>query len=109
MYVESRRDIIQKFEVGTMRKGAIVLRRFKEALTEKKLLKGVKYYLADNQLKSVSPEDLFAALQKAFNEDFPGNSLDIDSMMTPWLELRGYPVVTVSRSEHGLTFKQETF
>ena len=108
-YVETRQDIEMKFGWIARYKGAIVLRMFKEALGDETFLKGVRYYLNDNQYQSVSPKDLFEGLQKAFDEDFPGINLNIESMMTPWLELHGYPIVTVSRSENGITLRQDTF
>lgn len=108
-YVEAPHEIQFKFDFLTYNKAAVLLRMFKEALTDATFTKGIRYYLADNQYQSVSPEDLHAALQKAHDEDFPGNNLDIGAMMHPWFELSGFPVVTVSRNVDGLHLTQERF
>ena len=61
------------------------------------------------QFGSASPEDLFNGLQQAYDEDFPGNDLNIGQLMDTWLNFAGYPVVTVRRVDGNLVLSQEGF
>lgn len=108
-YAESRDQIRARFNFITYQKAALVLRMFQEALTDTTWTKGLAYFLIERRLQSATPEDVFAGLQQAYDEDFPPGSLDVGEMMNPWLNLRGYPVVTVSRTEQGLVVTQEGF
>lgn len=108
MYVESPFAIRGKFDTTTYRKGAIVLKMLKDALSEKIFLNGIKIYLNEMQFKSVSPEDLYRALQQAYDEAFPGNDLKIEDLMQTWTNSKGLPIVTVSRSENGLLLTQDS-
>ncbi|CRK91767.1 CLUMA_CG005399, isoform A [Clunio marinus] len=108
-YVEAPQDVINKFDFNTYFKGAIVLRMFLETLTESTWTKGVSNYLNDMQFDSASPEDLYVGLQRAFDEDFPNDSLDVAAMMRPWFEIRGYPILIVSHSDQGVLLTQEGF
>lgn len=108
-YAETRDQIRARFNFITYQKAALVLRMFQEALTDATWTKGLSYYLLERRLQSATPDDVFAGLQQAFDEDFPVRSVDVGAMMDPWLNLRGYPVVTVRRTELGLMVTQEGF
>lgn len=108
-YADSRDEIRARFNFITYQKAALVLRMFQEALTDATWTKGLTYFLIERRLQSATPEDVFTGLQQAYDEDFPERSLDVGAMMNPWLNLRGYPVVTVSRTENGLVVTQEGF
>ena len=79
----------------------------KDSVTEEVFIQGVKYYLDEMQFKSASPENLFASIQKAYDEAFPGTGLNINELMQTWTNFPGIPIVTVSRSENGLMLTQE--
>lgn len=108
-YAESRGEITRKFDRLNLIKGAVVLRMFKDAITDDTFNKGLSNYLTARQNQTATPEDLFAGLQQAYDEDFPDAPIDIAEMMSPWLDFTGFPVVTVSRSENGLSLTQEGF
>lgn len=108
-YAETPEEINGKFNFGTFIKGAILLRMFREGMTTPTWNKGLRYYILDRQFDNALPEDLFASLQRSFDEDFPGSGLNFAEIMTPWFDLEGYPVVTVTRNEQGLHFSQEGF
>ncbi|CRL01570.1 CLUMA_CG014426, isoform A [Clunio marinus] len=108
-YPESDQEIIRKFDVPDEVKGAIILRMLKEALGDEIFTEGVREYLLDMQYKSASPDDLFRNVQKVYDVLSPGNNVDLGLMMTPWLEVSGFPLLTVQRTENGLKLKQETF
>ena len=86
-----------------------MLRMFQAALTEEVFLLGVKNYLNEMQLKSATPEDLYEAMQRAWDEINPQRPLDVAQMMRPWFDQPGIPLVTVSRTSSGLRLTQEEF
>lgn len=108
-WVDSPADTQSRWNFITFNKAAIILRMFMEALTAETYHKGIESYIEEMQMQSATPDDLAAGLQRAFDEDFPGNDLDIQQMMHPWLNLGGYPVVTVMRNSQGLVLTQRTF
>jgi hypothetical protein len=67
-------------------------------LTPETFAKGIKYYLTAMQHKAATPADLHRALQKAYDEDFPENGINIDELMRTWEALKGYPVIRVEKS-----------
>lgn len=97
-YVETPGDIVKKFDIISYQKGGCVLRMFQEALTVPAFTKGVNYYLIDMYLKMAAPIDLHRNLQKAYDEVFPGNNLNIASVMETWEDQAGYPEVNVAHS-----------
>lgn len=110
-YVESPAEINAKaYDVlVTHYKGAFILFMFYLGIQPRTFRKGVVYYLEDRAYNSATPSDLHAGLQRAYDEDYPGSDVDIDAIMSPWENLRGYPVVTVSIDGDTLTFTQEGF
>jgi hypothetical protein len=77
---------------------AMVMDTFNEALTPATFAKGIKYYLTAMQYKAATPADLHRALQQAYDEDFPGNGIDIDEAMRTWEDQTEFPVITVEKS-----------
>lgn len=57
---------------------------FQESLTPSTFSKGLNYYLNDNYLQSATPQKLHAGLQRAYDEDYPRNPLNIDMLMGMW-------------------------
>lgn len=109
VYVEAPEDIRGKFDFITYFKGALVLRMFHEAFGEPTWRKGLSYYVRSMAFESATPEDLFAGLQIAYDEDYPGKDDSVDALMRPWLDLNGFPVVTVNRTADGLIVSQQGF
>lgn len=109
VYVEAPEDIRGKFDFITYFKGAIVLRMFHEAFTEPTWRKGCSYFIRNRAFQTARPEDLYAGLQTAYDEDYPGNNDSVDDLMRPWLELNGFPVVTINRTADGLIVSQQGF
>lgn len=83
-YTEIPAELWNKFGAIGYQKSGCVLRMFQEALTIPTFAKGLNYYLTENYLKTATPQHLHASLQRAYNEDFPGNSIDIDLLMGMW-------------------------
>lgn len=55
-----------------------------------------------------TPENRFAGLQIAYDEDYPEND-SVDALMRPWLNFNGFPVVTINRTVDGLLVSQTGF
>lgn len=110
-YVESPNEINDKAYdvIVTHYKAAFILFMTMSMMQQVTFEKGIKYYLEDRAFNSVTPDDLHNALQRAYDEDNPESDVDIATIMWPWENLRGYPVVTVSIENDKLTFKQEGF
>lgn len=108
-YVETPNDIRNKFGTISYRKGGSFLRMFQEALTVPTFTKGLNYYLTEMYLQAATPQDLHRNLQKAYDEDFPGNNLNLDEVMSTWEVQAGYPLITVSKTATAYTFTQSRF
>lgn len=108
-YVEAPEDIRGKFDFITYFKGALVLRMFHEAFGEPTWRKGLSFFTNRNAFQSATPEDLYSALQIAYDEDYPENDESVDDLMRPWLDVNGYPVVTINRTADGLRVSQQGF
>jgi aminopeptidase N len=83
-YTEVPDELWNKFGAIGYAKSGCVLRMFQEALTIPTFTRGLNYYLTDNYMTAVTPQHLHAGLQRAYDEDFPGNSVDIEALMSMW-------------------------
>lgn len=83
-YVQTPTDIRNKFNDISYRKGGSFLRMMQVALTVPTFAKGLNYYLNEMYFSSATPQDLHRALQVAYDEDFPGNGVNLDEVMTTW-------------------------
>ena len=106
VYVENHENIFKRFDSFYYNKPAAIIQMFNEALTPKTFLKGVKYFLTAMNSSTVTPDDLHRELQKAFDEDFPGNGIDLSEVMGMW-EGGGFPVIHVEKSEEKFILTQE--
>jgi aminopeptidase N len=108
-YVQTPVDIRNKFGTISYQKGGSVLRMFQEALTVPTFTKGLSNYLKTMYFSVATPRDLHAALQLAFDDDFPGNGINLDEVMTTWEEQAGYPIVTVEKSGSRFIIRQKRY
>lgn len=92
-YVESVKDIENKFDTISYSKGASVLRMFQEAMGEDVFAKGLGYYLKEMSNKAADPSDLHRNLQKAVDETTL--KMNIEKYMSTWENQMGYPTITV--------------
>lgn len=109
LYVETPSAVESRFSEILSLKSALVLRMFREALTVETFTKGLTFYLIENFLRPATPEDLHRSLQRAFDEDFPGNEIDIGGLMATWEDQVGYPIVNVQRNNDATILIQERF
>lgn len=108
-YVESPQEIRGKFDFVTYNKGAIIARMFGEVTSRDIWVQAMTYYINEKQMESASPQDVYNALQRAYDEEHPLNNLNFTLLMSPWFDFAGFPVVTVRRSVEGITIDQEGF
>lgn len=108
-YVESPQEIRDKFDFVTYNKGAIVIGMINEHTGRSIWTQAVTNYIVANQMGSTSPEDLYNAVQRSADDANPLNNLNFTLLMSPWFDLAGFPVLTVSRSDEGLSLRQEGF
>lgn len=108
-YIEKPDDIRLKFDAITSQKAGCVLRMFQEALSVPTFTKGLTFYLKKMQFSPASPQDLHESLQEAYDEDFPGNSLDINQTMSTWENQAGYPIILVEKTDNKVIFTQSRF
>ena len=109
MHAETPEEIDETLERMALYKGASVLWMFREALTPETFTKGVRYYLTAMSFSAATPDDLHREFQKAFDEDFPGNGVDLDTAMRTWEDQAGFPVVHVAKSGQTFTLTQQRF
>lgn len=103
---ETANENADKFNAMMYVKASAVLAMFMHAIGESTFLKGLNYFLTEMHLKAAEPRDFHRNLQKAFDEDFPGNGNNLHEVMSTWEDQAGFPVVTVHRIEGGFTFTQ---
>lgn len=108
-YVQTPTDIRNKFAEIAYRKGASFLRMMQEALTVPTFAKGLNYYLNEMYFSSATPQDLHRNLQRAYDEDFPRNGVDLDRFMSTWEEQAGFPVIRVQKMEGTFFLTQQRF
>lgn len=108
-YVESPKDIIGNFARGLYKKAGSVLRMFQETLTVPTFTKGLRYYLNAMNFSAATPDDLHEGLQRAYDEDFPGNKINLGEVMKTWEDQAGYPIVSVNKSGDNFVLTQRRF
>ncbi|XP_049546882.1 thyrotropin-releasing hormone-degrading ectoenzyme-like [Anopheles darlingi] len=108
--VPNQSDIMSLFDIIAYQKGGSILRMFHYALGESTFLNGVRHYIRNNKGSSVTPEALFASLQFAAEEDAVlSRSLNVTTLMGPWIYQSGYPLVTVELQSDELIFHQSHY
>lgn len=108
-YVQTPTDIRNKFGDISYRKGGSFLRMIQEALTVDTFAKGLNYYLNDMYMSSATPQDLHRNLQRAYDEDYPGNGVNLDAAMSTWEVQAGFPVVSVQKLNGQFILTQQRF
>uniref|UniRef100_A0A182LVQ4 Aminopeptidase n=1 Tax=Anopheles culicifacies TaxID=139723 RepID=A0A182LVQ4_9DIPT len=108
--VEAPADIERMFDIISYQKGGSIFRMFHYALGERTFQRGMRRYISTNKGRSVTPDDLFDSLQWAVVEEVAlPLSLDVATIMKPWIYQSGYPLVTVTHQDGELIFMQEHF
>jgi aminopeptidase N len=103
-YFESPHDIQQSPDSP---EALNVLYMFQDALSLSTFTKGIKYYLKSANFSSSTADDLHRELQKAYDEDFPENKIDIGEAMKTWEEQSGYPTIHVEKTGNKFVLTQK--
>lgn len=69
----------------------------------------MNYYLTNRINNFASSDDLYEALQRAVNEDYPASTPNVAEIMKTWEHQGGFPLITVSRNDSRVTISQERF
>ncbi|KAK3385542.1 peptidase family M1-domain-containing protein [Podospora didyma] len=95
-------DVNQIFDKISYLKGCSMIRMLSANLGIKTFLKGIAIYLKKHAYGNAKTEALWAALTEA-------SGVDVSSMMRPWIEKIGFPVLTVTEGPQEITVKQSRF
>ncbi|KAI8998978.1 leucyl aminopeptidase [Trametes punicea] len=94
--------INQIFDHLSYAKAASVLRMLASYVGEERFLKGVSIYLKKHMYKNSVTKDLWEGIEAA-------TGLDVPKMMDNWVKKMGYPVITVTEQEGGISVRQDRF
>lgn len=83
-------------------KGARLLTMLRDYVGEEAFRDGLKSYFKKHAYKNTARGDLWAELSKA-------SGRDIGSLMTPWIEQSGQPLIRVKQAGGGLQLSQKRF
>lgn len=108
-YTEEPARLWDKFGGIGYQKSGCVLRMFQATLTTETFAKGLNYYQNAMYMKAAIPDDLHAGLQRAYDEDYPGNNLNINELMHSWEDRPGYPLISVRLLNNNLVFSQRRY
>ncbi|KLU92364.1 aminopeptidase 2 [Magnaporthiopsis poae ATCC 64411] len=95
-------DVNQIFDHISYYKGCSIIRMLANYLGVKTFLKGIAIYLKKHAYRNATTDSLWAALSEA-------SGADVKTLMAPWVQKIGYPVVTVTEQSQGITVKQSRF
>jgi aminopeptidase N len=83
-------------------KGGRLIRMLMQYLGEETFRKGLKRYFTKHAYSNTTGQDLWLALGAASGKD-------VAAFMEPWLDVSGYPVITVDQTGAELTLRQKQF
>uniref|UniRef100_A0A182PTS9 Aminopeptidase N n=1 Tax=Anopheles epiroticus TaxID=199890 RepID=A0A182PTS9_9DIPT len=89
------------FDSISYNKGGVVLRMMEHYLTGELFQSAIRAYVKDRQFQSARPEQLFVM--------FDERNANASAFMAPWTTQPGYPLVTVSSTEGGVSIAQKRF
>lgn len=95
-------EINQVFDAISYRKGCSIIRMLANHLGVKTFLKGVAIYLKKHTYGNAKTVALWEALSEASGKD-------VLSLMKPWIEKIGFPVLTVAEEPGQVTIRQSRF
>ncbi|KAL2017417.1 hypothetical protein VTK56DRAFT_2219 [Thermocarpiscus australiensis] len=95
-------DVNQIFDRISYLKGCSIIRMLASNLGIKTFLKGIAIYLKRHAYGNAKTEALWNAISEA-------SGVDVNSIMRPWIEEMGFPVLTVTEGPQQITVKQSRF
>ncbi|XP_032684080.1 aminopeptidase N-like [Odontomachus brunneus] len=94
----SPEQILHLFDNIAYKKGACVIRMMQHVLTETHFQNALKQYLKNNMHESVSPKELYKAMQDEIDKNTKPKietPVEIEIITNSWVTQPGYPVITV--------------
>ena len=95
-------DVNQIFDKISYLKGCSMIRMLASNLGVKTFLKGIAIYLKKHAYGNAKTSALWDALSEA-------SGVDVNTIMGPWIEKMGFPVLTVTEKPQEITVKQSRF
>jgi len=95
-------DVNQIFDKISYLKGCSMIRMLASNLGVKTFLKGIAIYLKKHSYGNAKTSALWDALSEA-------SGIDVNTIMTPWIEKIGFPVITVDEKPQEISIKQSRF
>jgi len=90
--VKSAAEATQNFDLITYEKGAAVIRMVERFLGAETFRSGVRLYIRRHRESNAIAADLWNALSEVSGQN-------VESIVRPWLEQEGHPVVSIRRAE----------
>ncbi|XP_018399425.1 PREDICTED: aminopeptidase N-like [Cyphomyrmex costatus] len=88
-----------KWYFGNSPRTSVLLRMLQNIITEEVFRNGLIIYLDRHQFRSVTPDDLWSAMQSALNQsDIPHEDYKIKEVMDTWINQESYPFVHVEKN-----------
>lgn len=105
--VQTTDEITSMFDAITYSKGAAVLRMLADYVKDINFHKGIKKYLSDFKYENTDQADLWEYIQQAVDED--NGHAKVAKEMDPWVNQKGYPLVTINTTTGKAYQKQFLF
>lgn len=90
------------FDILTYEKGAAVLRMLEQHLGAEVFRAGVRHYLSTHAYANTDTSDLWDSMEAASSEN-------VREIMEAWIYQRGYPLLELTDTPHGLVVSQKRF
>ncbi|VDB85600.1 unnamed protein product [Peniophora sp. CBMAI 1063] len=100
--IEKESKIMDAFDNLSYGKAASILRMLATHLGQKAFLRGVALYLKRHEYANAEPAELWAAIGESCG-------VDVTGMVKEWIELKGFPVVSVTPTATGIDVRQDRF
>ncbi len=102
-------DILEGFDIITYDKGSSILNMLEKFVGEENFRRGLSFYIKNNAYTSVGKNAFWGAIDKFRNGKT--KTKNIRRIMEPWIEKKGYPVITAMMDSSGkyIEIKQYTF
>ncbi|MDE1861016.1 MAG: M1 family metallopeptidase [Candidatus Micrarchaeota archaeon] len=105
--VRSPAEIDQIFDEISYEKGGSVLNMIEDYVGQETFRKGLHDYLSSHSYSNAANDDLWMAIQKHARKS--GQNLDVYRVASDWIEMPGYPIISMARSGGKLELSQKRF
>ncbi|XP_023722517.1 aminopeptidase N isoform X2 [Cryptotermes secundus] len=107
--VDSPNSIRAIFDTISYEKAGSVIRMMEHFVTTEVFKKGLKRYLVARDHLDANENHLYEAINAELLETKPGSHENVADILHTWTQQAGYPLVTITSEDSGLTITQERF